>query len=962
MHEKLRSRILGLWAETVTRHPRWVLLLSMFFVGLSVLITVVGLRLGPMQVGPLTFQSDRNDLLSKDIPWNQAFIQYHEQFPGHGEFTVVVDAFGADGVQQQGESEKIQAFVDELGERLRSKPEIGRVTWRFNESDIHPRAIRMLPMESFDQRMDDMSQVSLMLESENLNGLFQKVATLARNAIFSALGGSGGSDDNATNEDLPGLLGQFDALLGIIELGLSMEDPSVDKLVAASNEKLSLVGYYYLQSDNGRFFFIRVQPTMNENAINAPQQAIEQVRMVIAQVNETNPDMSLGVTGVDVIEADETGAAMRDSAQASVIAFVLIGIVLVIAFHSWRVPILALITLLVAIAWSFGFLTIAVGHLQVLSVVFTVILLGLGIDYGIHLASRYELLRHDYQDTTDGFIQTMVRTFKSVGPGLITGAVTTAAAFAMVTLNDFKGLTEMGLIAAAGVMLCLLAMFTVFPALLRIYKRRHRHVVAMEDRAFHFFEDHWVIWFANRPMRTLFMVALITAAAGYGMSRVHFDYNLMNLLPRNVESVQWQDRVVHEGNQQIWYGVSLADSLEEVEELAGKYRDPKYDTIADVGGVARMFPTDLAEKMEKAAALRSALEPSLSQAAVQPESFAPAVDSDGEQLLNQLKGLQPVARMFQSQVPDDLKPTMQAFSARLDRITTLADELPADDRAARFRMINETYRRIRHETSSVIDGALDSLPLQVDDFPDFVRRRYVSHEGTYVIEVIPNLPEGIDNPLDPRFLGRFVKQMEQVDPDVTGSTAQIYRSGELIWDSFLKAGLYAMVAVFVLVWFDFQRISDSLLSLVPVVIGFVWMFGLMHVIGQDINPANIMVLPLLFGIGVDAGVHMLHRYRRAPDQRPLGLTAGTGKGITMTSMTTMIGFASMIPSSHRGIQSLGIVLTIGIAMTLLACWIVLPAWLELLERRRGGRRKSMEDDLESSAEFERSKLDVQSVK
>ena len=120
----------------------------------------------------------------------------------------------------------------------------------------------------------------------------------------------------------------------------------------------------------------------------------------------------------------------------------------------------------------------------------------------------------------------------------------------------------------------------------------------------------------------------------------------------------------------------------------------------------------------------------------------------------------------------------------------------------------------------------------------------------------------------------------------------------------------------------------------PVVIGFIWMFGVMWLIGVDVNAANIMVLPLLFGIGVDSGVHILHRYRQDQVSRPLGLTAGTGKGVTITSLTTMIGFGSMISASHRGIQSLGIVVTIGIGLTLVACWVVMPAWLELRQRRR----------------------------
>jgi predicted RND superfamily exporter protein len=182
--------------------------------------------------------------------------------------------------------------------------------------------------------------------------------------------------------------------------------------------------------------------------------------------------------------------------------------------------------------------------------------------------------------------------------------------------------------------------------------------------------------------------------------------------------------------------------------------------------------------------------------------------------------------------------------------------------------------------------------------------------------------------------------VRRVDPEVTGVIVQIYESGALIWRSYVKAGAYALVAVFVLVWIDFRRIPDAALCLVPVAAGFAVTFGIMWIVGVPVNHANIIVLPLMFGIGVDAGVHIIHRHRMDPSARPLGLTAGTGKGISMTSYTTIIGFAALMVARHRGIQSLGFVMAVGIAMTMLACWIIMPAWLELRQEREEKRGHS----------------------
>src|SRR5690606_32502603 len=193
------------------------------------------------------------------------------------------------------------------------------------------------------------------------------------------------------------------------------------------------------------------------------------------------PGVDFGLTGIDVIESDETVAVQRDSTLASLGAAVAIALLLILAFHSVRLPLIMMAALGVGIAWSFGYTTLAVGHLQVISVVFAVMLLGLGVAYAIHLASRFERVRHNYPDDDAG-----------MSAALGTGAVTTAAAFATTLFTDFQGVAEMGQIAAVGVLLCLVAMFTVFAALLRLFKRRHRQTKPIADRWLHFYDDRWI--------------------------------------------------------------------------------------------------------------------------------------------------------------------------------------------------------------------------------------------------------------------------------------------------------------------------------------------------------------------------------------------------------------------------------------------------------------------------------------
>ena len=246
------------------------------------------------------------------------------------------------------------------------------------------------------------------------------------------------------------------------------------------------------------------------------------------------------------------------------------------------------------------------------------------------------------------------------------------------------------------------------------------------------------------------------------------------------------------------------------------------------------------------------------------------------------------------------------------------------------------YHNWRTITAKRIEIALDGKPLTPKDLSPKLLEPYIADLGQgnfkYALEIHPKLPNdgSVSGVLDPQFLPVFMQQLEQIDPSVTGVIAQVYRSGDLIKRSYINAGYLALIAVFILVLLDFRSIGDAILCLIPVAVGFAITFGVMYLANMKINPANIIVLPLMFGIGVDAGVHVLHRYRHDPSARPLGLTHGTGKGITITSLTSMIGFGVMLLGQHRGIQSLGFVMFVGIGMTMLACWTVMPAWLEIM--------------------------------
>jgi len=316
-------------------------------------------------------------------------------------------------------------------------------------------------------------------------------------------------------------------------------------------------------------------------------------------------------------------------------------------------------------------------------------------------------------------------------------------------------------------------------------------------------------------------------------------------------------------------------------------------------------------------------------AALQPGPAGPASEASG--LARQLEGLQLLLGMAMGREAVRAAPRVrQALSELRDAATgasTALGNAPADALPDRLARLHEHFVEWRAGARERVAAALSTRPLTLDDLPALGKREAVGEDGRLLLKIYPR-----GDLYEPRELEPFMTEVRKIDPLLTGTVVQIYESALLMKRSYQWAGVFAVVAVFLLVYLDFQRLADAVLCLLPVGVGFVTMFGAMWLAGFSINLANIIVLPLLFGIGVDAGVHLMHRYRVAPRDHPPGLTAGTGKGILLTGVTTMIGFSSMMLARHRGIVSLGFVVTIGVGLTLLACLTVMPAVLELRNR------------------------------
>jgi len=906
MHEQMRHQWLAAWAQLVSRWPRVILLLAVALAAAAVWVTLDRLR----------FEPNRNALIADTLEFNRRYLDWIATFPGTDDMYIVVDTHDAEGRPDPATAQLARRLVDALAAKLQAEPTVEAVAWGFAPDQAHPKTLRIAPPEEFDAQMDQLEQARLILESPSMDAFFEKLVQRVN------------SDMNVQTVGAEGIpREQFAFFLGLLDaVRTRLTTDAAQPVGVLARAQANLVEpWQYLATRNERLLMIRITPKPEADALDPFDLSIRQIRRIMDEVRPDFPGIDFGLTGINVIESDETVAVQRDMTIVSSGGTVLIAILLVLAFHSFRLPIIMTASLGVAIIWTFGFATLAVGHLQVISITFISMLLGDGIAYAFYLASRFEHVRHHHGDDAEGMRSSLRDMFTQMAPGVAIGAFTTSAAFATTIFTDFRGVAEMGLISAVGFLLCLAAMFSVFPALLMLFKSRHKHLVRLEDRYIHFYEDRWVSPFWRHPWLTLTGTALLFVASLSAIHHARFDYNLLQLLPRGMDSVAWQERIIHDGEQSIYTGVSIADSLEEAARRAQQFR--ALDTVASVDGIGAILPPDADDRARRVRKLREFVDRTRPVPSPRPPT----------PMLSQLAGMQFGLAGTMGNTPEPLRSQLAAISAGIDAVLNAGRALPPEQLEARLAALQPDFERMQQDLRAQLERVLDDSPITVEDLSPAAIGSYYADTPTgrkYALEINPKLPEGVNDPLDPAFLGRFVEDLERVDPAATGVIVQVYHSGTLILHAYIKAGIIALVVVTLLVWIEFRSIVDAVATLVPVAVGFAVTFGILYLLGLSINPANIIVLPLMFGLGVDFGVHIIHRYRLAPDTRPLGLSGGTGKGITLAACTSIFGFGSMAFASHRGIADIGLVLAIGIGLTLLACLIVMPAWLELRRRRR----------------------------
>jgi uncharacterized protein len=960
----IAARLLSSLARGIVAHPAWFVWPQLLLAGIAVWYTATHLG----------FDLDRNSLVGADKEYHRHFLDFKHEFPGQDDLVAVIESE---------HPEKNRQFVERLGARLEAEstsasptnpftavffkgdlPMMGRKALLFvPESDLGELHRTLRDYRPF---IDQFTQVT------NLASLARQISARIRSADRGS---------NAANASLIRALPALERIIVRARDSLGRPgippSPGVEALFGAGPEAERAK---YITFAGGRLYLVNAKArlattnevpprtasfwqrltggerdrtpaeieearTLLQGELN--QAAVIRFRELVAATAREVPGVNVGLTGESVLEVDEMDQSTRDSTKATILSLVLCAVIFVVGYNETGRPLKAMACLLLGLIYTLGYTALAVGHLNILTITFVPMLIGLAIDFGVHLITRFEEeLRHGRSDT-----EAIHKAIVNTGQGIFTGCFTTAGAFFAMAFTDFRGIEEMGIITGGGMLICLVPMMTLLPVmLLRRGRQLHldhvagRMMAAAERRAAaHAVSDgvdHRArlerLWL-DRPWTVLGVTAALSGLCLAWLPRVSFDYNLLNMQSRGLPSVVFEKKLVDatrnrtnapqgERTKSVLFGAVIADSLEEAAALEAKLK--ALPTVADVDSMAQFLNQDSRRKLEwirqiKAEAASIRLAP--------PDETQQVNLTELSQRLWGLAGLLGLAADEIHRTEPDQKELLENLSRLRAAIVGLrvamfqgspdanARKL-AQFQAALFDDIRDTFEILRQQE--------DSGGLRAEDLPSALRSRFIGIHGRHLIQVYPR-----EDVWERTNQAPFVHELQAAAPAATGTPVQLYYYTELLKASYVEAAWWALGAVVVLVFIHFRSIVPVLFSLLPVALGMLWMVGFMGCFHIPFNPANIMTLPLVVGIGVTNGIHILNRF--AEERNPGILAKSTGKAVLVSGLTTIAGFGSLVTADHQGIASLGWVMAVGTATCMIAGLTTLPALLTLRERRRG---------------------------
>ncbi|MDE2006232.1 MAG: MMPL family transporter [Rhodospirillales bacterium] len=816
----------------------------------------------------LGVSTDTGKLFSSSLPWRQSEIAFDRAFPQFNNLLVfVIDARAP---------EEADATAHALAEQLRADPaRFTGVTEPDRSAYFDRDGLLFLPLPKLRALMNRT------IDAQPFIG--QLVADPSARGLFSALAliGLGVQRDHADLGPYAPALAAFHRSLAGVLAG-HPEPLSWQSLLGGETAKLA-----------GPYRFVLAHPKLDYGALEPGGAATRAARAIAARLPfVTDGAARVRITGQIALSDEEFATVAEGMAVGLAASVALITLWLFLAVRSWRLILPILMTLGLGLALTLLFAAVAVGTLNLVSVGFGVLFVGIAVDFSIQFCVRYRERRFEFADPAEAMRQTAAR----VGVQILIAAAATAAGFLAFVPTSFIGVAELGLIAGVGMLIAFACTLGFLPAAIALFRPAgERGMVGFA----------WAIpldplvrrW--RRPILAGF--AALALAGAFAAPRLSFDANPLDTKNPHTEAMRTLRDLMGSPLTNPFTIDILARDVPAARALAARLAHlPTVDSVRTIGS---FVPEDQAAKRAVIADAAGILGPTLTP-------LSPPVPANANQI-----------RMAARTALAQIEPALAVASARtvlapiaedLRRLAAAPDPVLMAANAALTRFLPEELDRLR--------AALDPGPAALADIPPPIRRDWVLADGRARVQVLPRaaLSASSDGLRD------FVAQVQSVAPEAGGPAVTVVATSRTIVDAFRDAALYALAAIAAILAIALRRARDVALVLAPLLLSALLTLLAVVVLKLPLNYANIIALPLLLGVGVAFNIYFVMNWR-AGRGAPLG--SATARAIVFSALTTGTAFGSLALSHHPGTASMGWLLLISLGATLLATLVFVPALL-----------------------------------
>jgi hopanoid biosynthesis associated RND transporter like protein HpnN len=845
-------------------------------IGIAVLLAGLSLVAAHERLGVTT---DTSKMFADSLPWKQDSAALSHEFPQNNGLLVAV--------VQADIPEEAEATAADLAARLRADThDFGTVTQPDTSDYLQRNAFLLIDkaqlQDLMDRTVDAQPFLGQLVADPSLRGLFSALSLVAE-----------GAQRGMDAASLAPALAQFHAALSAAAAGHA-EPLSWENLLAGP-----------LAAQAGKYRFVLAHPKLDYGALEPGGTATAALRHTVSELRYVKAgEARVRVTGSIALDDEEFATVAQGAAVGLGASFLLVLVWLFAAVRRWRLMLAIALTLVVGLLLTTGFAAITVGTLNLISIAFAILFVGIAVDFGIQFTVRFRESKHIHPDMLDALRDTG----RLSGAQILVASLATASGFLAFTPTAFRGVAQLGVIAGGGMLIAFLCTVTLLPALLMTFgtRREKREVGVMMLRRL-----EPLVRAAHWPILIVFFGLAATGAAL--TPTIHFDGNPLHTKNQQTEAVETLKDLGSDPLTNPYTIEALLPSLSAAAAIAPPLEKlPLVDTVLSLNS---FVPQDQTAKLAIIADANSILAPTLIPPAVPPAIDAADLRKATAELDTKLDGLLPTLP-----ATSPLRP----IAADLDALKGAPDAtlFAANDALIRFLPLQLDRLRL----------ALTAKPVSLADVPETLRRDWVLPDGRARIQILPKTQAngGVA-------LRQFVDSVTAVLPRATGSALWIVRSAQTIIHAFSIAAISALIAIAVILTVALRRALDVALVMTPLVVSSLLTVDLVKALGISLNFANIIALPLLLGVGVSFNIYFVMNFR-AGITRFLG--SATARAVIFSALTTGTAFGSLALSNHPGTASMGVLLLLSLGSTVLTTLIFVPALLAVVPRPHvllGGR-------------------------